>query len=82
MSRSASDLAIEQLFHDCGIPTWEQTRRRYRTGRGIRIILLMLSALVLGLACAWLAPGLLHAIRNGASAASLLRQSVARVGRS
>lgn len=80
MSRPAAEIAVIQLFHDCGLRTWQDTHRRYLMRRAILALVLVISAVVLGFAVAWVAPGLLHAIHQTQTGASLLRQTVSRVG--
>ena len=80
MTAINSELAVVQLFHECGLQTWQDTHRRWVARRALFAVTLVLFAIALGFGVAWLAPGLLHAIHQGQNGASLLRQSVSRVG--
>ena len=80
MSRPAAELAVNKLFHECGLRTWQDTHRRYLVRRSLLALVLVVSALILGVALAWIAPSLLHAIHQTQNGASLLRQSISKVG--
>lgn len=80
MTSINSEIAVEQLFHECGLRTWQDDHRRYIAGRMVRALLFVLAALILGIGLAWLAPGLLHAVHQTQAGASNLRQSIRGVG--
>lgn len=80
MSKISAEMAVAQLFHECGLRTWQDERRRDLVRRSLRVLVLLLSALVLAFVVAWVVPDIIHAIHSGMTGASSLRQSVQRVG--
>lgn len=74
------EFRVERMCREMGMRTYQQERRSWCIRRTVCIALMILTMIIVGVALAWLAPSLIHTFHQTQAGASLLRQTISKVG--